>query len=123
MSTDELRTRARTERRRRHLTQEQVAASVGMSARAYQMFEGGQTKPQPANLQAIVTYLYLENPPSNGDGERPELVWPADVQVFLDMLGAYLVAMTPAQRLAVIHDVTRQIFVAHSEGHPSGRGA
>jgi transcriptional regulator with XRE-family HTH domain len=119
MSTDELRTRARTERRRRHLTQEQVAASVGMSARAYQMFEGGQTNPQPANLQAIVTFLGLENPPSNGDGERPELGWPADVQVFLDMMGAYLVAMPRAQRLALIHDVTRQIFVAHAEDRPA----
>lgn len=126
MTQADVRARARSERKRRGLTQEQIAREVGMGTRAYQMFEAGHTTPQPANMQAIVAYLGLEEATatssagntSNGNGPRVEADWPPDVQVFLDMLGAYLLAMPEASRLETIHDVTRQIFSAHREGAP-----
>ena len=109
--------RAREERKRQKLNQREVATKAGMGLRAYQMFEAGQSTPQPGNLEGILWALGIDK-----DGDRPQLravpgaadggeasaPWPPGVQVFLDMAGAYLMAIDDEQeRLELIHETTR----------------
>lgn len=120
MSGNELRHRVRAERKSRHWNQTEVAKRAGMSLRAYQMFESGDSSPQPSNLAAILKAVDLkgvEDSPADGvltdDGrcatcERP--LWPRDVQVFLDTMGAYITSLDEADRLRTIQDLVRQIF-------------
>lgn len=114
----ELPTRVRAARRALKWTQEQAARESGVGVRTFQMFENGQSWPQPANLRAILRAVGLEveseevlDPPRILRGE-----FPRDIEVFLSMLGAYLNTLPEAQRLEVIHDLTRQIFQAHRGG-------
>lgn len=44
-------------RRRKHLTQKEVAAYLHMTERSYQHYEGGQRKPNYEVLVAIADYL------------------------------------------------------------------
>jgi transcriptional regulator with XRE-family HTH domain len=106
---DDLAGRARRERRRQGLTQEQVAERAGVSLRAYQMFETRKSVPQSENLRAILGVLDIA---AEGDAtaQTTRSGWPLDVQVFLDVMGAYLVTLSEEVRLSVIHGLTRQIF-------------
>jgi transcriptional regulator with XRE-family HTH domain len=99
------------ERGRRGWTQEEVAAKAGMSLRAYNSFENGRSKPQGKNMRGILSVFELD-PSASDEDERDETLetWPPEVHVFLDMLGAFLMTMTEAERLVFIHDETRRVI-------------
>lgn len=97
------------ERKRRGLTQRELAQSAGISHRAYQDFEAGKTKPQRDTLRKIVEALDLQMEGAEV-AQMTREARPRETQVFLEMLGAYLDTMTPEQRMAFIHDETRKIF-------------
>lgn len=103
--------RVHKERKARGWTQAQLAERADVSLRTVQNVEGRKTTPQPANLRAILAALDID---LDGDEVAAETraTWPPEVQVFLDMLGAYLMAMPERTRLEAIHDITRQIFTA-----------
>lgn len=83
-----------------------------MSLRAYQMFETRKTTAtHPENLRAICAVLDLD-PDGEDVATTTRAGWPLDVQVFLDVMGAYLVTLDDGPRLEAIHDLTRQIFEA-----------
>lgn len=98
-------------RKRLNWTQREAADKAQVSHRAYQDFEGGKTKTQPANLRRIIDALGLEAE----DAERAQMTrdeWPPETQVFLDMLGAYMDTMTTVDRMTFIREETRRLFNA-----------
>lgn len=119
MTTQDLRLRVKAERKRRRLTQREVAEEVGLSLRAYQMFETGRSTPQPDNMTAILAFMELDgdgNDLSAEDGECPTCgreLWPDLVQTFLDTMGAYLMSLSESDRKRAVHVVTGQIFKRH----------
>lgn len=117
MSNDDLAARVRAARRQRQLTQEQVAEQAGVSLRAYQMFETRKAVPQPGNLRAILKTLEVD-PEGDDTARATRSEWPHAVQVFLDVMGAYLMTLSEDDQLLVIHDVTRQIFAARRADLP-----
>jgi transcriptional regulator with XRE-family HTH domain len=106
-----IRSRARVERKARKWSQKEVAGRVGMSLRAYQAFEKGETTPQSDNMAGIIRVLELAD---EGDGavvaEQTRASWPLHIQVFLDALGAWLSTMDEEECLRFIHVETRRIF-------------
>lgn len=102
--------RVRVERKRRGWTQTDLAKAAHLSLRTVQNFEGRKGDPQPENLRALLTALDID-PDGDEVAARTRSEWPAPVQVFLDMLGAYLMTLPEDARLEAIHDITRQIFV------------
>lgn len=82
---------------------------AGVSLRAYAAFEKGENVPQQKNLEAILRVLPVEASQLDLSGAREATVesWPADVRVFLDVMGAFLTTMEEEERLAVIHEATR----------------
>jgi transcriptional regulator with XRE-family HTH domain len=109
MSTNDLPTRVREERKRRRWTQKDMAAKTGMSLRAYQGFESRSTSPQGANLRAILAAVEIDTTQEEiAEATRED--WPRDIRVFLDMMGAYLATMPDEDRLAVMSAMTRRIF-------------
>lgn len=83
----------RQHRRARKWTQAQLAEAAGVSVRMIQDAESGKHTPQPENMRAIAAALEVEGVP-----EETRAAWPADVQVFLDIMGATLTAMSEADR-------------------------
>lgn len=111
MMNDGVTTQARARRRRRGWTQAEAAGAAGVSLRTYQMFETGRTIPQGGNLRAILAALDMDAD-ADGAGEQTRTDWPMDIQVFLDVMGAYLATLPGVERLDVIHSLTRQVFSA-----------
>lgn len=108
---DDLPARARRARKQLRLTQELVAEKAGVALRTYQAFETRKGNPTPENLRAIVRVLGIAEGDDVALATRSR--WPLDVQVFLDVIGAYLATIPDEEaRLAAIHDLTRQIFEA-----------
>lgn len=109
--TAPLHERIAEERKRRGLQQDEVAERAGMSLRAYNSFENGRSKPQGRNMRAILSVFELDPSASDQDARDETLeTWPPEIHVFLDMLGAFLMTMTEAERLAFIHAETRRVF-------------
>ena len=105
----DLHVRVRAARKALKLTQQQVADLAGVSLNTYQMFETGKSSPQGANLQAMLLAVGIDGTgPARAESTREE--WPGDIRVFLDVMGAYLMTMTPEQRLDFIHEQTRRII-------------
>lgn len=90
-------------------TQAEAAEKAGMSLRAYNDFENGKTKPQGRNRLNIIAALSLDR---GGDevAETTREGWPLHIQVFLDTMGAFLMAQSLEDQLAFIHDENRRIF-------------
>lgn len=88
-------TEIRRRRRALGMTQRQLAEASGVSIRQVQGTEAGQTRPQPANLAAIALALGVD---LDGDGDETRRSWPQDVSVFLDIVGAFLVALPEGKR-------------------------
>ena len=112
---DDVVTRVRAARKARGWTQKRLAEEAGVSLRTVQYFEGRTSAPQPENLRNMTRALGLT---SNNDDEVAEATrseWPGEVRVFLDMMGAYLMTMPEGARMTVIHDLTRQIFLANGD--------
>lgn len=109
--------RVRAERKKRGWTQQDLADAAGVSLRTAQNFETRKGAPQAENLRAILVAVGID-PEGDDVATRTRSDWPVDVQVFLDMLGAYLVATYPDEddRRGVEQDLTRQIFRANHNG-------
>lgn len=109
-----LHVRIAAERRRRMKTdratwtQEAVAKRAGISKRTYGSFEKGQTAEQSATRRAILRVFGMDETAEDTRDETLES-FPADVQVFTEMLGAFLSTMDEAERIAFIKDTTRRI--------------
>lgn len=101
----------RTERRRKKLTQRQVAEATGVSLGAVSNFERKKTSLQGANLRAILTFLEIA-PEGGGDevAEETRAGWPVETSVFLDVIGAWLDTMDEPTRMETIHTLTRRII-------------
>lgn len=100
MNTEErtaLGQRARLARKRLKLTQQEIADKAGVSLGVISNLENGKTVPQGANRRAIAKAL---NEDVFGDNiaQATRDLWPGDVQVFTDVLGAYLASLDPETR-------------------------
>lgn len=81
-------------RKRRHMTQAQVAKAAGVSLGVINNLENGRSLPQTANRTAIVGAIGEDV--FGGelvDAERAS--WPRDVQTFTDVLGRHLSTLPP----------------------------
>lgn len=127
--------KARAERKRHKWTQEELARRSGASLRSISNFENERVTPQPANLRAILRALGMDEhladapvapmPETKAHDDPPELPdcptcgkiqWPADIQPFLNMLGAWLITKPEHERERQIFSLTRQIFEANNHG-------
>lgn len=128
--------KARAERKRHKWTQEELARRAGVSLRSISNFENEEVTPQPANLRAILRALGMDEQLADAEAEGqasepaatseptelPEcpvcakVQWPADIQPFLNMLGAWLITKPEHERERQIFALTRQIFEANNHG-------
>lgn len=91
--------RARTER---GWTQEDLAERSGVPKRTIQEIESGRvSKPQRATDIKLRQTLDIE-----GDPVRERASWPEDVAAIVDIVGARLMTLTPADRIRWISDFT-----------------
>lgn len=104
----------RAARRRKRWGQEQLAEKAGVSLGVISNLERGKTRPQPGNERAILTALGIETEEDTEQHDEERRAWPADVAVFLDVIGLFLTATPEAARADIIHDMTRQVM-----NHPS----
>lgn len=92
------------------MSQQDVADAAKMSLRAYSDFENGKSQnPQGDRLERILAHVGIADDETATETREG---WPADVQVFLDMLGAWLSTKGEAERLEIIHEQTRRIFLS-----------
>lgn len=108
----------RRQRKAMKLTQGALAAAAGVSTRTIVSIEKGEHSTQPGNTDAVMRILGLDVEPTV-DTES----WPADVAVFLDMMGAYLSTLTEQQRLAVIREITASMYRRPPAPDPRQAGA
>ena len=88
------------------LTQDQLADLSGVPKRTLQDVEGDKRdRPHRATVLALNAALEIEGDPAVERGQ-----WPNDVQIILDILGAYLMTLTPEGRVKWMADVTPQIL-------------
>jgi transcriptional regulator with XRE-family HTH domain len=81
-------------RKRRRMTQAQVAEAAGLSLGVINNLENGRSLPQAANRDAIVRVIG-EDVFGGELADAARAAWPRDVQVFTDVLGAHLAALSP----------------------------
>lgn len=90
-------------RKERDWTQKELAARSGVPLRTLQEVESdARANPQRATRLALNQALEVAGDP---DQERAE--WPNDVTVILDILGAFLMTMTPDDRRRWLREVLR----------------
>jgi len=94
----------RQQRKAKGWTQQQLADAAGLSLRMIQDAETGKRRPQPANLVDIRRALDIE-----GDATETREGWPRDVQVFLDVMGAFLSSMSESERDTTMRAITARI--------------
>jgi transcriptional regulator with XRE-family HTH domain len=84
-------------------TQEELAGHSGVPKRTVQEIENGRVKkPQRATDLKLRQALGIE-----GDPVRERSEWPEDVATIVDIVGAYLMTLTPAERITWIADFMR----------------
>lgn len=101
----ELGAEIRRRRKGRKLTQRQLADEAGISLRTMVSIEKGEHSTQPGNAEAVMRVLGIDV-----DATMARASWPPDVQVFLDMMGAFLSTLPEQARLEVIGEITRSIY-------------
>lgn len=109
MNAENFPARVRAARKRRKWSQQDLADAAGVSLRTVQNMESGEVKTQPANLAAILAATGID-PDGASVATQTREAWPTDLQVFLDVMGAYLMTFPEDERIRRIHDLTRQIF-------------
>ena len=93
-------------------TQEELAAAADVPKRTIQEIENGRVKkPQRGNDLRLRQALHIE-----GDPLRERSEWPDDVAAIVDIVGAYMLTLTPAERVKWIADFVR------GESQPSTNG-
>lgn len=94
-------------REERGWTQKRLAEESGVPVRTIQDIEKDlRDKPQRATLLKLRRALGIE-----GEPERPRSEWPDDVAAIVDIVGAWLVTRSPAERIEWIADFTRRSVV------------
>lgn len=112
----ELGAEIRSARKARKMTQQQLAAAAHISLRTVASIERGEHATQSGNVEAVLRVLDLDV-----DAERARSNWPAEVTVFLDMMGAYLSSLPESQRLTRIGEIVRrELYRPPDNGTTSG---
>jgi transcriptional regulator with XRE-family HTH domain len=101
--------RVRAERRRRSMTQQDLATAADVSIRTIHNFERETSTPQAANLRKILHALAMEGAEGDDDADDTREGWPDDLRTFTDIIAIYLMSLPAAERAAVQRDITRQI--------------
>lgn len=84
-------------------TQDELAEHSGVPKRTIQEIEAGRVgKPQRSTDLKLRQALDLE-----GDATRERSEWPDDVAAIVDIVGAWLLTVSPAERIQWISDFTR----------------
>lgn len=103
----------RTAREGRGWTQDELAEQSGVPKRTIQEIENGRVKrPQRATDLKLRQTLELA-----GEAIRERSEWPDDVAAIVDIVGAYLMTLTPGERIQWIAD-----FVRGAGAQPSVEG-
>lgn len=93
-------------RKERGWTQQDLAAESGVPRRTIQDVEVDKHgRPQRATLLALNAALDIE-----GNPEEERAGWTTDVQVILDIVGAYLMTLTPEERIKWMSEITPTII-------------
>lgn len=101
--------RIREAREAREWTQDELAGHSGVPKRTIQEIENGRVaKPQRATDLKLRQALGIEG---KAGQERAE--WPEDVQAIVDIVGATLMAITPAERVNWFADFMRSDIGGH----------
>lgn len=82
------------------LTQQGLADASGVPMRTIQDIEADRGNPQRATRLPLNQYLGIE-----GDVDQERAEWPNDVTVILDIVGAFLMKMTPEARRLWLKDL------------------
>jgi len=115
-----LATAVRSARKRRGWNQQELADEAQVSLGVVNNLERQKTRPQPANLRAILHALGIEPPeeserPDEGDVDVRH--WPRDIWIVLDVMGLYLESIPEEKRAEQIHAITRYVFnLAREQG-------
>ncbi len=97
--------RVRRARKAQKMRQVDLARAAKVSVRTLQNIENDNIKnPHKDTIDALNETLSIE-----GEPELTRETWPVDVQVFLDIMGAFLSNMGEEQRLAAMRDITANI--------------
>lgn len=98
-------------RKARGWNQQDLADQLGMSLRAIQAIEAGETaKPQRATRDAIARVLEIEGSPEGAAQE-----WTQDIETFRDVIAAYLAALPERDRKAAMNRFFRIMFPAKED--------
>jgi transcriptional regulator with XRE-family HTH domain len=102
---DELAERVRQARKEKRYTQQQLAEGAGVSLGTINNLERGVSVPQRANLASILRFLGIDQDP----GET-RAGWDDDVELQLDIIGAFLQRLDPEHRRVVGRQFTEFIL-------------
>lgn len=107
-------------REQRGWSQEDLARAAGVPKRTIQDVELDKVqRPQRRTRTKLQAALGIE-----GDPEETRSSWPTDVQVYLDVMGAFLSNFTEARRLEIMREITTEIMRPQLDGHhPNGEPA
>jgi transcriptional regulator with XRE-family HTH domain len=108
----------RAARKRKRWGQQELADQAGVSLGVISNLERKKTRPQPATSVRSCTRLGMETPEDGQHFDEERRAWPADVAVFLDVMGLFLTSKPEADRADIIHDLTRQVM-----SHPSRKSS
>lgn len=95
-------------RKERGWTQQQLATESEVPLRTLQNIEADKSqKPHKGTVLALNAALGIE-----GNAEETRAQWPRDVQVYLDIIGAFLAKMPEQRRETAMRDITTRIVSA-----------
>jgi transcriptional regulator with XRE-family HTH domain len=104
--------RIRAAREDRGWTQDELATHSGVPKRTIQEIENGRVhKPQRSTDLKLRATLDMA-----GDPVRERAEWPDDVAAIVDIVGAYLMTLTPAERVQWIAAFVRGAAQPSTEG-------
>lgn len=90
-------------RKMRKMSQQDVADAAGVSLGTISNLENAHRMPQ-RRTRAAIAQAIGEDIFDDGLADSARLGWPGDVQVFTQVLGAYLTALPPAERADLISE-------------------
>lgn len=99
--------RVRRARRRKKLTQQELADLADVKLGVVGGLERGKTTPTPANQRAILKALSID-PDEVSDAPDPRLDYPDDIESFVHIIRMTLNALPLKERTPVMFDMTRQ---------------
>lgn len=103
-------------REERGWTQKRLAEESGVPVRTIQDIEKDlRERPHRGTLLKLRRALDIE-----GDAVRERSEWPDDVATIVDIVGAYLMTLTPGERVRWVSDFVRGVTQIGEASHPSG---